>query len=299
MTGEAFTKPTCPVEAAEAVSEMVHKLHALKIGVYCRYRLHSFKGADGKGRHVLLPQQTAVNMLTAKQSSVQNKLLALLPASDFDQIAPDLEFLDLPRGHQLAKSGEAINYIYFLTSGIASVVVTTPEGNSVEGGIFGFEGYVPVSAIAESETSPHDVNIQLAGNGYRLSYEAFRHWMKHNERFAKVSIRSMEGFAVQLAYTAASNGLHDVNERLARWILMCHDRVSGNEIALTHEFISLMLAVRRPSVTTSLHVLEGNHFIRSTRSLITIRDRPALEEFARDAYGRPEAEYRRLMKDLF
>jgi CRP-like cAMP-binding protein len=90
-----------------------------------------------------------------------------------------------------------------------------------------------------------------------------------------------------------------VNERLARWILMCHDRISGDELSLTHEYISVMLAVRRPSVTTALHVLEGNGFIRSTRGIVTIRNRTALEEFARDAYGRPEEEYRRLMKDLF
>jgi CRP-like cAMP-binding protein len=229
----------------------------------------------------------------------QNKLLALLPAPDLDLISRHLEQVDLPRKTPLAKFREPVSHIYFLTSGIASVVVVTPEGNSVEGGIFGSEGYVPTSAITGLETSPHDVNIQLAGAGYRMHFEAFRSLMKHSDSFAKVVGRSMEGFAVQLSYTAATNALHDVNERLARWILMCHDRVEGDQIALTHEFISLMLAVRRPSVTTALHILEGNGFIRSTRGTITIRDRPALEEFARDAYGRPEEEYRRLMNDLF
>jgi CRP-like cAMP-binding protein len=90
-----------------------------------------------------------------------------------------------------------------------------------------------------------------------------------------------------------------VSERLARWLLMCHDRVQGNEIELTHEFLSLMLAVRRPSITTSLHILEGNGFIKAERGNITIRNRAALEEFAHDAYGKPEMAYRRLMKDLF
>lgn len=112
-------------------------------------------------------------------------------------------------------------------------------------------------------------------------------------------IRSIEGFAVQLAYTAVSNAIHEVTERLARWLLMCHDRVPGNEITLTHEFLSMMLGVRRPSITTSLHILEGNGYIRAERANITIRNRAALEEFAQDAYGKPEREYRRLMKDLF
>jgi CRP-like cAMP-binding protein len=94
-----------------------------------------------------------------------------------------------------------------------------------------------------------------------------------------------------------SNAVHSVDERLAKWLLMAHDRVIGDEFSLTHDYIAIMLAVRRPSVTTSLHVLEGNGFIRSERKLITIRNRAALEEFARDAYGRPEQEYRRLFGD--
>lgn len=100
---------------------------------------------------------------------------------------------------------------------------------------------------------------------------------------------------MQTSYTALSNAVHPVDERLARWLLMCHDRVDGDELALTHEFLSLMLAVRRPSVTTALHVLEGNRFITAERGYITIRDRRRLEEFAGDAYGRPEAEYKRLI----
>ena len=132
-----------------------------------------------------------------------------------------------------------------------------------------------------------------------MDYGCFRGWMDHNRNFSKVMIRSIEAFSVQLSYTAISNAVHDVTERLARWLLMCHDRVPGDEIALTHEFISLMLAVRRPSVTTSLHILEGNGFIKSERSNIIMRNRPAMEEFAHDAYGKPEEEYRRLMKNLF
>lgn len=123
--------------------------------------------------------------------------------------------------------------------------------------------------------------------------------METNRAFWKVMIRAIEAFAIQLAYTSVSNAVHDVNERLARWLLMCHHRVAGDELLLTHEFISLMLSVRRPSVTTSLHVLEGNGFIRAERGAITIRNRKSLEEFAHDAYGRPEAEYRRLMQGLF
>jgi CRP-like cAMP-binding protein len=238
-------------------------------------------------------------MVAPQQSSMQNKLLALLPAADYDQVSADLKYVGLPRGTSIAEAGKPIEYVYFLTSGIGSIVATTPEGHRAEAGVFGFDGYVPTTAVTGAEISSHDVGIQLEGDGYRMDYASFRGWMEQNKNLSKVMIRSIEAFSVQLAYTAVSNAIHDVNERLARWLLMCHDRVTGNEIALTHDFISLMLAVRRPSVTTSLHILEGNGFIRAERGIITIRNRAALEEFAHDAYGKPEQEYRRLMKDLF
>lgn len=231
--------------------------------------------------------------------SIQNKLLSILPQEDFVRVAEDLSHITLPRGTVLAKVGKPIEHVYFLTSGIGSLVATTPEGHRAEAGIFGFDGYVPTTAIAEVETSSHDVAMQVGGDAYRIEYGRFRALMDDTKSFSKIVIRSIEAFSVQLAHTAVSNAVHDVNQRLARWLLMCHDRVSGNEIELTHEFIAMMLAVRRPSVTTSLHTLEGNGFIKSQRGIITIRNRSALEEFAHDAYGKPEAAYRRLMKDLF
>ncbi len=233
------------------------------------------------------------------QSQMKNKLLALLPPEDYASIAGALEHIDLPRGTILAKVGEPIEHVYFMTAGIGSLVTTTPEGHRAEAGIFGYEGYLPTTAMADAELSSHDIGVQLPGGAYQVDYQTFRRWMDTNRSFSRIVLRSIEAFSVQLAHTAVSNAVHDVNQRLARWLLMCHDRVSGNEIALTHHFISQMLAVRRPSVTTSLQILEGESFIKSERGLITIRNRPTLEEFAHDAYGKPEREYRRLMKDLF
>lgn len=238
-------------------------------------------------------------MTVRAHRDTRNKLLAMLPAADHDEVAPELEFLALPQGTPLATAGEPIDYIYFLISGIGSIVVETPEGHRTEAGLFGFDGYVPTSAVADVEISPHHVGIQIEAEAYRMSFASFRRCMESNRNFSKVMVRSMEAFAVQLSYTVASNAVHDVTERLARWLLMCHDRTSGNELPLTHEFLALMLAVRRPSVTTSLHILEGNGFIKAERGNIIVRNRTALEEFAHDAYGKPEEAYRRLMKDLF
>ncbi len=228
----------------------------------------------------------------------RNKLLNALPEADLNSMAGQLEPVSMPRGEVLASTGHPIEHIYFLTDGIGSVFARTPEGHSAEVGIFGYEGYIPTSAAVGSELSSYDVVVQVKAEGHRIAYENFRAAMQENRHFAQVMVRAIEAFAVQLAYTAVSNAVHDVNERLARWLLMCDDRVIGDEIAITHDFLARVLAVRRPSVTTALHVLEGNGFIKSERGLITMRNRAGLEEFGRDAYGRPEAEYRRLMADL-
>ncbi|ACP21978.1 conserved hypothetical protein (plasmid) [Sinorhizobium fredii NGR234] len=238
-------------------------------------------------------------MAVTSQSPLRNQLLALLPEADYLQIAGELEYVDLQRGALLANAGEPIEHVYFLTSGIGSLIASTPEGNRAEAGIFGSEGYVPTSAAMGVELSVHQVVMQIDGDAHRMEFSLFRYWMERNRNFARVMIRCIEAFSIQLTYTAISNAVHGVDERLARWLLMCHDRVPGNQIPLTHEFLSLMLAVRRPSVTTALHILEGNGFIRSLRGQIVIRNRADLEEFARDAYGKPEKEYQRLMSGLF
>jgi CRP-like cAMP-binding protein len=238
-------------------------------------------------------------MSAPRQHLLKNKLLNILPEHDFLPLAPHLELVALPRGSIIAKRGENFEHVYFLESGIASLVATTPAGNQAEAGVFGFEGYVPTTAIAGVDSSTHDISMQWDGEAYRMSYEDFRVAMEENRNLWKVIIRSIEAFSVQLAYTAVCNAVHDVNERLARWLLMCDDRISGNRLPVTHEFLSMMLSVRRASVTTALHVLEGNGFIRSERGIVVIRNREALEEFAHDAYGIPESEYRRLMTGLF
>ena len=170
-------------------------------------------------------------------------------------------------------------------------------GTSIQHRLRDFLPLVPSDASG-TELSPHDVNVQADAEAYRMDYGVF-HARMEDRNFAKVMVRSIEAFSIQLAYTAISNAIHEINERLARWLLMCHDRLPGDEIRLTHDYLAVMLAVRRPSVTTALHVLEGNGFIRSNRGVITIRNRASLEEFASDAYGKPEAEYQRLMKGLF
>jgi CRP-like cAMP-binding protein len=234
-------------------------------------------------------------MVVQKQAQMANKLLAALPSADFEAVAPRLEYVELPKGSVLAKPDEPVDHVYFLASGLGSVVVVTTEDRRVEAGLFGAEGYVPAHVAAGVRLSPHEVVIQVEADGFRMTFDAFQEVITDIQNLRALVHRSVAAFSVQLSYTAASNALHSVEERLARWLLMCDDRIQAGELRLTHEYIALMLAVRRPSVTTALHVLEGNRFIRSERGVITMRDRKAMEEFAGDAYGKPEEYYRHIM----
>ncbi|HEV7292242.1 MAG TPA: Crp/Fnr family transcriptional regulator [Devosia sp.] len=229
---------------------------------------------------------------------MNNKLLRILPPDEFSTVAQHLEALPLPREFSVAGAGEPIEYVYFFETGICSIVAKSPEGQQVEAGIFGRESFGPPAIAAGVQSTPLDIYVQVAGSGHRIAGDVFMHLLESCPRLSELVQISAYLMALQTAFTSLSNAAHQVDERLARWLLMCHDRTDGDEIALTHEFIAMMLAVRRPSVTTALHSLEGSRYIRAERGHITIRSREGLEDFAADAYGVPEAEFAKLIGPL-
>ena len=232
------------------------------------------------------------------QTEVRNRLLALMPADDFAALAPHLEWVQLDKGHVIVEPGEVIGHVYFLESGVGSIVACSPEGLQVEAGLFGIDGFSPVEVVLGSDRSPHRIIIQVADDSWRIPAQVLRQAVEASPSLRGLLLRYVLALNTQSSFTALSNAMHPIEERLARWILMCDDRTDVSEMPLTHEFISIMLGVRRPSVTTALHVLEGNRFIRSERGVITVTNRQALQEFAGDAYGQPEAEYERLIGPL-
>jgi len=232
------------------------------------------------------------------RSAVRNRLLTLLPDDEYDTIGKQLEPVALPRGFGLARADKLIADVYFLCSGIGSVVTISNDGGRAEAGMFGREGFSPTPAGVGGTISVHEVFMQMEGNGLRIPLHSLLEALPKTPVFANLLARFIQTFASQISYTALCNANCQVDERLARWLLMCHDRVDGDEIALTHDFISSVLSVRRPSITTALHVLEGKRFLRAERGRITIRDRRGLEDFAGAAYGKPEEEYRRLIGEL-
>ena len=225
----------------------------------------------------------------------RNNLLRRLPESSLKRFADELERVDLPRAHTLSTPHQPMEHAYFFESGIASVVIRSPEGQHSEIGIIGRDGMCPTSAILDVDADPFSIHMQMQGQAYRLPAAVLKAVLAEDREVHRLFARYTQALAVQQAYTALSNAVHHIDERLARWILMCHDRVDGADISLTHEFMSVMLAVRRPSVTTALHVLEGKKLIYSERGVVSVRNRAGLEAFARDAYGECEKEYERLI----
>jgi CRP-like cAMP-binding protein len=225
---------------------------------------------------------------------VTNYLLAKLPSDLWLQLRPGFERVELKIDDRLIMPEQTITHVYFLESGIASVIVRG-DNRCSEIGLIGREGLVGAPAILDVDCAPHEVRMQLAGWGWRVASERLRKAAADNETLCSFLLRFVQVFLVQTGSTAFSNAGYTVEQRLARWLLMYHDRIDSDDIFVTHDFLAIMLGVRRPSVTLALQLLEGSQAIKSMRGHVLIRDRSALEAIASAAYGMPESEYARLI----
>lgn len=204
----------------------------------------------------------------------------------------------MPLGHQqvLVTADQPIDHVFFPESGIASIVSNLPEQGPTEVGIFGRDGFSGTAVLLGADTSPHDTFMQVNGEtAMRIETDRLRSAVERSPTLQALLLRYVQSFLVQTAHSAVSNAHHRMEARLARWLLMCHDRIDGDDIPITHEFMAMMIAAQRSGVTITLHFLEGAGMIRSKRGRVIIQDRAKLEDIAGDAYGRPEAEYRRLI----
>ena len=229
------------------------------------------------------------------QSGVRNRLLAALPPDDYAALAAVLEPVALRIRDVLIVPNAPIEQVYFPETGVVSAVAITEDGYRIEVGITGREGFVGTPLVMGVDRAPHESFVQVESTALRLSTEAFLALLAERPSLRALLLRYCHVFQLQSAQTSLANGAYDITERLARWLLMCADRVDGSEFQLTHEFLSMMLGVRRPGVTTATHMLEGAGMIRAKRARITILDRARLEELAGDSYGVAEREYERLI----
>jgi CRP-like cAMP-binding protein len=196
---------------------------------------------------------------------------------------------------RIEPAGRKIRNIYFIEQGLVSVIaIGGGERRQTEIGVIGFEGVTGLAAILGADRSPHETLIQIAGKGLCITTERLRTLMAKSRSLSQVLYRYAHTFSIQSGQTLLANTLGTVEERLARWLLMSQDRIEHNEIRLTHEFLALMLGVRRPGVTIALHRLEDLGLVASKRGATEILDRDGLRKYAKGLYGVPEAEYERL-----
>jgi CRP-like cAMP-binding protein len=232
------------------------------------------------------------------QSSIRNRLLSSLAPEDFALLAPAMKQMDLKRDYVLVWPNQPINHVYFIESGMVSVVAQRADGRSIEVGVYGRDGMGPTNVMLASDRTPHDHYMQIGGTGFRMQTARFLEAVDQSAALRTIMLRFVHVFMTQTAQSALVNGSSIIEERLARWVLMCQDRLDAMEFPITHDFLSMMLGVRRSSVTDAIHLLEAEMLIKATRGNIKILDRDRLLRAAGTSYGVPEAEYARLIGPL-
>jgi len=182
-----------------------------------------------------------------------------------------------------------------MDAGIASVVAVQAHETQVEVGLVGCEGMTGSAVVLGGDQSPHSTYIQVAGEAQSIKADELRNAMRASESLRTLLLKYVQVFMVQTAHTAIANARAHIDQRLARWILMAHDRTRDKALPLSHEFLALMLGVRRPGVTEALQSLKRQKLIETARNQIVVLNRTGIEKAAGNSYGVPEKEYRRLI----
>jgi len=217
--------------------------------------------------------------------AISNVILLALPDQEYDLLRPHLEPLDLPQHKILHESGEKIDFTYFLNDGMASLVALSRDGRSVEVGIIGKEGMVGMSLTAGLLRGTFRAIMQMSGNGVRVRSEIFLDVLVSASSLRSELSRFGLMHGLQVAQLVACNRLHEIVQRLARWLLMCQDRFDAQSLPLTHEFLAQMLGTGRPSVSLAAGFLENAGVIQNLRGTVKILNRKSLEDTACECYG--------------
>jgi CRP-like cAMP-binding protein len=226
--------------------------------------------------------------------AIQNQLLRRLTGRDFEALKPCLTWVSLSDKQQLSGPGEMIKQVYFIESGVCSVKACVSESDSIEVGLIGREG-VTDHVMEMGDCSALSVLVQIPGHALSVSAENYANWIRDRYDALRLMVRYQQAWVTQISFTALSHGTFNVEERLARLLLMLFDRIDEAPIPLAHDRLAVMLSVRRSGVTNALHVLEGLGAIKSNRSQVILKDRPLLESLTLGCYGIPETEYARLL----
>jgi CRP-like cAMP-binding protein len=225
----------------------------------------------------------------------QNRLLAVLPQAEFQRWLPQLEWIEMPLGLVLYESGGPLNYVYFPTTSIVSLLYVMENGASAEIAVVGNEGMVGVSQFMGGDSTPSRAVVHSAGQGFRLRARAMKEECNQAGPVLHLMLRYTQALITQMAQTAVCNRHHSLDQQLCRWLLLSLDRLQSNELLMTQELIANMLGVRREGVTEGALALQKGGLIRYVRGRITILDRLGLEKRTCECYAVVKKEYDRLL----
>ena len=224
-----------------------------------------------------------------------NRLLASLPPADYKRLLPRLKAVQVESDQVLHKAHAPFEFAFFPTRSVASFLRIMEGGSAIEVGTVGNEGMVGVGGVLGAPTSPHQVIAQVAGEALRIETKALTAEVDRSSSFRRLMVNYQAAFHAQVSQSVACNGLHPIEKRCCRWLLMTHDRVGAEVMPLTHEYLGYMLGVRRASITDVLLSLRGRDLIQYTRGSITVLDRKGLETAACECYKAVNDEYDRLL----
>jgi CRP-like cAMP-binding protein len=223
-------------------------------------------------------------MPQTNHSTHQNRLLGAMSQPDTDQFFSDLHPVDLVLKQVLYEVGAPLDHVYFIEDGVASIITKMTNGGTIEAGMIGLEGVVGLSALFGDETSGQHVLVQAPGTALRMSAADCIAAFDQSSEVRKVILRYMGALLSVGTRTAACNSLHSLQQRMARWLLMMHDRLKSDAMPLTHEFLATMLGIHRSRVTETAGILQRLEVIRYTRGIVRILDHPGLSAITCECY---------------
>ncbi|WOJ91679.1 Crp/Fnr family transcriptional regulator (plasmid) [Methylocapsa polymorpha] len=226
---------------------------------------------------------------------LSNRLLGLLPQEDYERLRPQLQPIPLEYRQSLYRADKPIRFVYFIETGVGSLVNTMANGDAAEVGTIGNEGVVGLPLVFGDNRAPTSVYIQVPGAGLRMKATLFKEELAQSASIRKVMFRYAHAFFNQVAQSAACNHFHTIQQRCCRWLLMTHDRMQSDEFLLTQEFLAMMLGVQRTGVTAAAGALQRAGLIRYRRGNVTILDRRGLENLTCECYGVSKMEFDRLL----
>lgn len=217
--------------------------------------------------------------------AIANAILLSIPREEFEVIRPHLQFVSLPARLSLQEANQRLDDAYFLNQGMVSLVFTTQKGESVEVGVVGNEGFTPIPVAAGLRRSPHRAVMQIGGEGFKVDVNALQAVLKSSPVLQGMLNRYAAIHGLQVAQTAGCNRLHDIEQRLCRWLLLAQDRVGSGLLRITHDFLAMMLGTDRPSVSLAASGLQKRRIIEYSRGSVTILNRKKLESSACECYS--------------